>query len=85
MGSFTLFATGILYPQVNKVGLQIRAAVITSVYHKTLAVKSTGLHTFSTGEVYICTDVLTNKQEERLFYQRRKNMLFTKRCFYDCI
>jgi hypothetical protein len=38
-------------PQVNKVGLQIRAAVITSVYHKTLAVKSTGLYTFSTGEV----------------------------------
>ncbi|CAB3994460.1 multidrug resistance-associated 7-like [Paramuricea clavata] len=43
---------------VNKVGLQIRAAVITSVYDKTLAVKSTGLYSFSTGEVvnFMSTD-----------------------------
>ncbi|XP_028396229.1 LOW QUALITY PROTEIN: multidrug resistance-associated protein 7-like [Dendronephthya gigantea] len=43
---------------VNKVGLKIRAAVITSVYHKTLAVKSTGLYLFSTGEVvnFMSTD-----------------------------
>ena len=49
--TFYLF---LIWFKVNKVGLQIRAALITSVYHKTMVVKATGLFTFSTGEVFWC-------------------------------
>lgn len=36
---------------MNKIGLKIRAAVITTVYNKSLAVSLTTLSKFSTGEV----------------------------------
>ena len=37
--------------QINKVGMKVRAAIITAVYHKALHVSSTELSQFSTGEV----------------------------------
>jgi len=36
---------------VNKIGLKIRVAVITTVYNKSLAVSLTTLSKFSSGEV----------------------------------
>ncbi|XP_066282147.1 ATP-binding cassette sub-family C member 10-like [Branchiostoma lanceolatum] len=44
--------------QINKVGIQIRAALVTTVYHKALAVSSTSLSGFTTGEVvnFMSTD-----------------------------
>lgn len=40
-----------LFFQVNKIGLKIRAAVITTVYDKSLSVSLTTLSKFSSGEV----------------------------------
>ncbi|XP_071834475.1 ATP-binding cassette sub-family C member 10-like isoform X2 [Apostichopus japonicus] len=37
--------------QINNIMLQIRAAVILSIYHKTLAITSASLSIFSTGEI----------------------------------
>ena len=37
--------------QVNKIGLKLRAAIITEVYRKALAVNSATLSKFSTGQV----------------------------------
>ena len=39
------------HDQVNKVGLKLRAAIITEVYRKALFVSSTTLSKFSTGQV----------------------------------
>ena len=39
---------------MNKIGLKIRAAVITTVYNKSLAVSLTTLSKFSAGEVCDC-------------------------------
>lgn len=39
------------FPQVNRVGLKIRASVITTVYNKALSVSLTTLSEFTTGEV----------------------------------
>ena len=39
--------------QVNKVGLKLRAAIITEVYRKALSVNFTTLSKFSTGQVHI--------------------------------
>ena len=41
----------ILFPQVTKVGLKIRAALITEIYRKALSVNSATLSKFSTGQV----------------------------------
>ena len=40
-----------IFFQVNKIGLKIRAAVITTVYDKSLSVSLTTLSKFSSGEV----------------------------------
>ncbi|XP_077991202.1 ATP-binding cassette sub-family C member 10-like [Glandiceps talaboti] len=44
---------------VNKISLQARAALVTSIYHKALSVGSTTLSKFSTGEIvnFMSTDV----------------------------
>lgn len=41
-----------IFFQVNKIGLKIRAAVITTVYDKSLSVSLTTLSKFSSGEVW---------------------------------
>lgn len=46
-----------MYLQVNKVGLKIRAALITEVYRKALHVSTTTLSRFSTGQVQLARDL----------------------------
>ena len=43
--------------QVNKIGLKIRAAVITTVYNKALGVSLTTLSKFSSGEVCVILSI----------------------------
>ena len=45
---------GVAFLQVTKVGLKIRAALITEVYRKALSVNSATLSQFSTGQVTLC-------------------------------
>ena len=53
-----------MYHQVNKIGLKLRAAIITEVYRKALSVSSTTLSKFSTGQVrYVCVYMHERERE----------------------
>ena len=48
---FSIFFS--FHQQVNKVGLKVRAALITEVYRKSLSINLTTMSTYSTGQVRV--------------------------------
>ena len=50
---------------MNKVGLKLRAAIITEVYRKALSVNSTTLSKFSTGQVHMLCVCVMKRERER--------------------